>query len=50
MRGDFVEQQDRRPPGALGDEFGMGEDEAEEERLLLAGRAEMRRPGACRDG
>ena len=36
--GDLVEQQERRLAAALGDEVGMGEDEAEQQRLLLAGR------------
>ena len=38
MRGNFVEQQDRRVAAALGDQFGMGEDKPEQQRLLLAGR------------
>ena len=40
MGGDLVEQQDRAAPAALGDEIGMGEDQADQQRLLLAGRAE----------
>ena len=43
MGGDLVEEQDRAAAGALGDEIGMGEDEADQQRLLLAGRAERRR-------
>ncbi len=39
MGGDLVEQQDRPPPGMFGDEIGMGEHEAEQQRLLLARRA-----------
>ena len=38
MRGDFVEQQDRRRPTAAGDELGVGQDDAEQQRLLLTGR------------
>ena len=37
--GDFVEQQDRGRAAAGGDELGLGEDDAEEQRLLFAGRA-----------
>ena len=40
MGGDLVEQQDRAAFTALGDEIGMGEDQADQQRLLLAGRAE----------
>lgn len=43
MRGDFVEQQDRCAAGAVGDQLGMGEDNAQQQRLLLPGRAELRR-------
>ena len=50
VRGDLVEQQDRRRAAALGDQLGMGEDEAEQQRLLLAGRASARRASAWRDG
>ena len=42
MRGDLVQQQDRGAAGAVGDQFGMGEHDCEQQRLLLAGRAEMR--------
>ncbi len=38
VRGDLVEQQDRRRPTPLGDQFGVAEDDVEEQRLLLAGR------------
>jgi hypothetical protein len=38
MRGDFVEEEDRGLTAPLCDELGMGEDEAEEQRLLLSGR------------
>ena len=31
VRGDLVEQQDRRDSAALGDEFGMGEDEPKQQ-------------------
>ena len=40
MGGDLVEEEDRAAAGALGDEIGMGEDQADQQRLLLAGRAE----------
>ncbi|KHA64693.1 hypothetical protein NI18_07365, partial [Sphingomonas sp. Ant20] len=43
MRRDLVEQQDRRLPGPLGDQLGMREDDAKQQRLLLAGRGERRR-------
>ncbi len=36
--GDLVEQEDRRLAAPLGDQFGVGEDQAEQQRLLLAGR------------
>src|SRR4051812_2583980 len=39
MGGDLVEQQDRAPAGALADEVGMGEDDGEQQSLLLARRA-----------
>ena len=39
MGGNLIQQQDRRGAAAVGDEFGMGEDEAEEQRLLLTSRA-----------
>src|SRR4051812_18606503 len=39
MGGDLVEQQDRAPPGALADQIGMREDDGEQQRLLLSGRA-----------
>ena len=48
MGGDLVEQQDRRRAAAAGDELGMGKDEAEQQRLLFAGRAEARRVAALR--
>ena len=38
MRRNLVEQQDRRLATPLGDQLGMGEDEPEQQRLLLAGR------------
>ena len=38
MGGNLVEQKDRPPAGAFGDEIGMGQDQADQERLLLAGR------------
>ena len=44
--GDLVEQQDRRLAAALGDQLGMGEDEAEQQRLLLAGRG-LRAPASA---
>ena len=50
MGGDLVEEQDRAAAGALGDEIGMGEDEADQQRLLLAGRGRARRAGSCRHG
>ena len=40
MRGDLVEQQDRRRSAALCDQRGMGKDDPDQQRLLLAGRAE----------
>ena len=40
MGGDLVEEEDRAAAGALGDEIGMGEDEADQQRLLLAGRGQ----------
>src|SRR3546814_16145577 len=40
MGGDLVEEEDGAAAGAFGDEIGMGEDEAEQQRLLLACRAE----------
>ena len=41
MGGDLVEQQDRRRAvAALRDELGVGQDEADQQRLLLAGRAQ----------
>ena len=43
MGGNLVEQKDRPLAAILGDKIGMGEDEAEEQRLLLAGRAALRR-------
>ena len=39
MGGDLVEQQDRRSPPSFRDQLGMGQHEAEQQRLLLAGRA-----------
>ena len=38
MGGDLVEQDDRRHAGETRDKTGMGEHDAEEQRLLLAGR------------
>jgi hypothetical protein len=38
MGGNLVEEQDRRFAAALGYEDGMGEHQAEQQRLLLAGR------------
>ena len=44
MGGDLVEQHDRRDAADIaGDEPGMGEDQADEQRLLLAGRGARRR-------
>ena len=40
MGGDLVEEEERAPAGSLGDEVGEGQDEADQERLLLAGRGE----------
>ena len=40
---DFVEEEDRPAAGAFGDEIGMGEDDRQQQRLLLAGRAQARR-------
>ena len=37
--GNLVEQQDRWRSALVGDQLGMGEDQAEKQRLLLAGRA-----------
>jgi hypothetical protein len=37
--GNLVEEEDRAAAGLLGDEIGMGEDDREEQRLLLARRA-----------
>ena len=50
VRGDLVEQQDRRLAAALGDQLGMGEDQAEQQRLLLAGRGARGRHVAWRGG
>ncbi len=36
MRGDFVEEQDRRRPAPVGDQVCVGEDETQQQRLLLA--------------
>ena len=41
--GNLVEEQDGGLAGAFGDEVGVGEDDAEQERLLLAGRGERGR-------
>ena len=52
VRGDFIEQKDRRFAAAFRDQLGMGEDEPEQKRLLLAGRG-LRRGhslGAVRNG
>ena len=43
MGGDLVEEDHGRLPGHVGDEAGLGEDEADEQRLLLSGRAGFRR-------
>ena len=43
MRDDFVEQQQRRKPRHLGDQSRMREHEADQQRLLLAGRGLRRR-------
>ena len=43
VRRDLVQQQDRRCAAAVGDQLGMREDEAKQQRLLLAG-------GAARGG
>ena len=39
MRGNFVEQQNRGTPHLPRDQIGMGEHDAEQQRLLFAGRA-----------
>jgi hypothetical protein len=39
MRGDFVQQQERWLAAAIRDQLGMGQDKAQQKRLLLAGRA-----------
>ncbi len=53
----FVEQQHRREAARLGDQRGMAQDHADQQRLLLAGgwrarraRRSPRRPAACRCG
>ena len=43
MRDDFIEQQQRRKPRHLGDQSRMREHEADQQRLLLAGRGLRRR-------
>ena len=43
VRGDFVEEQERRLPPLFRDKIGMREDEAEEQRFLLARRGLARR-------
>ena len=43
MRGDLVEQQDRRRAGDFGGQPRMRNDEPDQQRLLLAGRAELGR-------
>ena len=50
--GDLVEQQDRRRAAAFRDQLGVGEDQAQQQRLLLAGRALRGRHalGAMGDG
>ena len=50
MRGDLVEEQDRRLAAALGDQLGVGENEAEQQRLLLAGRGTAPPASAWRGG
>ena len=50
VSGDLVEQQDRRPARLRGNQPGVGEDQAEEERLLLAGRTAGGPAGPCRRG
>ena len=37
--GNFIEEEDRAAFDGFGDEIGMREDDAEQERFLLAGRA-----------
>jgi hypothetical protein len=39
VRGDFIEEQDGAATGLFRDEIGVGEDDAEEEGFLFAGRA-----------
>ena len=53
MGGNLVEEQDRPAARLLGDEIGMGKDDADQQRLLLAGRAErsgLTCVAAARDG
>jgi hypothetical protein len=40
MRSDLVEQQERRDPGGRRHQPGVGEDQPDQQRLLLAGRAQ----------
>ena len=42
MGGNLVEQQDRRSAAPFGHQFGMGQHEAEQQCLLLAGRSARR--------
>src|SRR5689334_23195950 len=42
MRGNFVEQQNWRVAGQVADEASMGEDKADQQCLLLAGRTTLR--------
>src|SRR5207244_2636079 len=43
MGGDLVEEEDRAAAGALGDQAGESEDQADQQRLLLPSRAKLRR-------
>ncbi|KAI1692064.1 hypothetical protein DdX_21459 [Ditylenchus destructor] len=48
MRGDLVEQQDRCAAGAVGDQLGMGEDNAQQQRLLLPRSSRVAQAALCR--